>query len=138
MGSQTTGQVSSPRSCVQFCDLLFSISCVCAKMGFLTKSFRLQQMTIRQFGINVYRLKKGLAPRYAYSPLSETSEFSYMDGKGFAPLNKQQKLRHERDQKFAATIVKHLKEFELAKRIHYQQQQPQVVAHKDNNNKVHE
>jgi hypothetical protein len=76
---------------------------------------------VRHYGVNVHRWKKGLAPRFAYSALSETPEFSYTDGKGFSPLNSMQKSRYERDQRLVAEVVKHLKQFEQAKQLAAQQ-----------------
>lgn len=76
-----------------------------------------QQVFVRHYGVNVYRWKKGLAPRYAYSPISETAEFSYTDGKGFSPMNKMQKARYERDQVLVSQVVKYMKQFEEAKKL---------------------
>ena len=72
---------------------------------------------VRNYGVNVYRKKKGLPPRYAYSPLSETPEFSYLDERGYAPLNKRQQARYERDQHFGKQVIKYMDQFKLAREL---------------------
>ena len=72
---------------------------------------------IRNYGVNVYRKKKGLPPRFAYSALSETPEFSYLDGRGYAPLNIRQQKRYERDQHFGKQVIKYMDQFKVAKQL---------------------
>lgn len=72
---------------------------------------------VRNYGVNVYRRKKGLPPRFAYSPLSETAEFSYLDGRGYAPLNQRQRARYERDQHFGKQVIKYMDQFKVAKEL---------------------
>lgn len=72
---------------------------------------------VRNYGVNVYRRKKGLPPRFAYSPLSETAEFSYLDGRGYAPLNQRQQARYERDQHFGKQVIKYMEQFKTAKEL---------------------
>ena len=86
-------------------------------MNNLLKINKSTNQFIRNYGVNSYRRKKGLPPRYAYSPLSETPEFSYLDGKGYAPLNQRQQARYERDQYFGKQVIKYMDQFKLAKQL---------------------
>lgn len=72
---------------------------------------------VRCYGVNVTRRKQGLGPRFAYSALSDTPEFSYLDGRGYAPLNKRQQSRYERDQHFGKQVVKYMEQFKVAKEL---------------------
>ena len=86
-------------------------------MSLLKVNTSTTRQIVRNYGVNVYRKKKGLPPRYAYSPLSETAEFSYLNGRGYAPLNKRQQARYERDQHFGKQVVKYMEQFRVAKEL---------------------
>ncbi|RWS28276.1 hypothetical protein B4U80_03367 [Leptotrombidium deliense] len=70
-----------------------------------------------QFGTNKWRDKQGLGPRFSSGPLVDSPEFSFVDGRGFAPLNCSQRNRYLRDKYFTEKIVKHMKEFQIAKSL---------------------
>lgn len=49
--------------------------------------------------------------------LNQMPEWSYLDGRGYGPPSKQQRLIYERDQDLAKTVVERMKELNEAKKF---------------------
>ncbi|KAI1295491.1 hypothetical protein HDE_05515 [Halotydeus destructor] len=65
-----------------------------------------------------WRELNNLPRRYASpGPIADTCEWSYVDGRGPAPLNKKQRSRHLRDAYFTEEIIKFTKMTKEAKRL---------------------
>lgn len=64
-----------------------------------------------------WREINGLPRRFASGPLVESPEWSYVDGRGPAPLGSGQRRRHLESKKFTETIVKVMKQHIEARRL---------------------
>jgi hypothetical protein len=63
-----------------------------------------------------WREINGLPRRFASpSPLADNPEWSYVDGRGAAPLNEGQKKRYLRDRRFSKDIIKFMRQQKTAK-----------------------
>lgn len=67
--------------------------------------------------INKKRLIEGKPPRRGDSVLFDGPEFSFMDGRGAAPLTLGQRRRYLQNRHFAEQIIKYMKQYDLAKQL---------------------
>ena len=60
----------------------------------------------------------GLPRRYqSPSPISDSPEWSYVDGRGFGPLSRRQLARHKRHQRWASEIIQVMNQMKVAKEL---------------------
>lgn len=67
--------------------------------------------------VNKQRKLRGQVPRRADDKLFEAPEFSFVDGRGAAPLTLGQRRRYLRNMYHCQVIIKHLKQFQEAKKL---------------------
>lgn len=71
-----------------------------------------------RFAAGRWRNQTGRPPRYASpSPLADLPEFSFMDGRGAAPLSVGRRAKYLRDQIFGQEIIKYTDQMKEAKRL---------------------
>lgn len=74
-----------------------------------------------------WRADNNLPPRYAQSTvLSESPEWSYIDGRGYGPLNSAQRARYYRDARWTDEVIKITESMRVAKRLVPTSEQPQL------------
>lgn len=65
-----------------------------------------------------WRADNNLPPRFAQTTvLAETPEWSYVDGRGYGPMNKGQKARYFRDAVWTGEVIKITQQMTEAKRL---------------------
>lgn len=65
-----------------------------------------------------WRSDNNLPPRYAQGTvLSESPEWSYVDGRGYGPLNSAQRARYYRDAQWTDEVVKITQAMAVAKKL---------------------
>ena len=74
-----------------------------------------------------WRADNNLPPRYAQGTvLSESPEWSYIDGRGYGPLNSAQRARYYRDAQWTDEVIKITDSMQTAKKLVPTNEKPQL------------